>query len=200
MRRNAGSVVLPALPLALALLAVAAGCGGGGDGGGEEAARLADARQAVQVFGGALKQELTAGMARGGPEEALRVCRERAPEIAGRTAEETGWQVRRTALRVRNPENVPDAWERGVLEDFAARLASGEDAAGLERHEVVDQDGQRVFRYMKAIATGKLCLRCHGGELEPATTALLAELYPEDQAVDFAEGDLRGAFSLRRPL
>ncbi len=43
-----------------------------------------------------------------------------------------GLSIRRTALRVRNPSNAPDPFERKILEDFVAKIGSGADAATLE--------------------------------------------------------------------
>jgi hypothetical protein len=53
---------------------------------------------------------------------------------------------------------------------------------------------------MKAIGTTSPCLNCHGSALKPEVAAKVKELYPEDQAVGFASGQLRGAFTLSRPL
>jgi hypothetical protein len=39
-----------------------------------------------------------------------------------------------------------------------------------------------------------MCLGCHGKNIAPEVQAKLDELYPEDQATGFSEGDLRGAF------
>ena len=39
-----------------------------------------------------------------------------------------------------------------------------------------------------------------GQYLEAAMRSVLDQNYPQDQARGFKEGDLRGAFSLRRPL
>ena len=56
------------------------------------------------------------------------------------------------------------------------------------------------FRFMKAIPTGAVCLKCHGTDLSPAVTAKLTELYPDDKATGFKEGDLRGAFVVVKNL
>jgi hypothetical protein len=53
---------------------------------------------------------------------------------------------------------------------------------------------------MKAIPTAELCLTCHGEALDPELQATLDELYPADKARGFKEGDIRGAFTLSRPL
>jgi hypothetical protein len=165
-----------------------------------EAARTEAARGVVKAFATELTGRLKQAMETGGPTEAIAVCRTEAPMIAAAQSESSGWEVGRTSLRLRSPDNAPDAWEVAVLEEFAARKAQGQDVAKLERTEIVEADGTRTFRYMKAIPTGEMCTACHGTAIAPEVAASLAELYPEDQATGFAVGDLRGAFTLRQPM
>ena len=141
-----------------------------------------------------------AAMKEGGPARAIEVCRDRAPKVASEISGESGWTVARTALKVRNPKNAPDAWEKKVLEEFAARAAAGEDVATLERSEVVEAGGTRAFRFMKAIRTGEPCLACHGASIRPDLAAKVKALYPEDSATGFSAGGLRGAFTLSKKL
>ena len=162
--------------------------------------RVAGSRAVAKAFGGDLRAQLVAALKADGPVAAIEVCNVSAPEIAADQARATGWSVGRTSLRLRNPENAPDDWERSVLEAFEARKAAGEDPKTLERWEVVKSGGARVFRYMKAIPTGKPCLACHGGDIKPAVAAKLDELYPEDRARGFAVGDIRGAFTIEQPM
>jgi hypothetical protein len=142
-----------------------------------------------------LKQELQAAIAEGGPVQGIEVCRVRAPEIADDQSE-SGLRVGRTALRVRNPDNAPDAWERVVLEDFQRRLADGADPAGLQAWIETEVDGRRTGRWMKAIPTEPLCVTCHGDALGPDLAEAIEDAYPEDRATGFAAGDLRGAFTV----
>ena len=66
---------------------------------------------------------------------------------------------------------------------------------------IVKEDGQQVFRMVKAIETGAPCLACHGGDVvTPEVEARLSELYPEDQARGFTLGEMRVVFTLSRPL
>jgi len=53
---------------------------------------------------------------------------------------------------------------------------------------------------MQAIGTAEACLGCHGEKIKPELLSLLDQRYPQDQARGFREGDLRGAFTLSRPL
>ncbi len=61
-----------------------------------------------------LVSELTAAIAAGGPENALEVCRVRAPELA-RAAAEPGLAIGRTSHKLRNPANAGPAWVAPLL-------------------------------------------------------------------------------------
>lgn len=161
--------------------------------------RLEQSREVAADFMASLKAELTRAMEAGGPSKAIDACQAVAPAIAQEHSKRTGWQVGRTSLRVRNPGNAPDAWEREALLSFEKRKAAGEDIARLEHYGFVEQDGRTVFRYMKAIPTAQMCLACHGSSLDPSVKATLAELYPNDQATGFSVGDIRGAFTITQP-
>ncbi len=159
-----------------------------------------EARGVTKQFGGSLKKELVGAMKSSGPVKALEVCNTVAPEIARNVGQAAGWQVGRTTLKLRNQGNAPDAWELSTLNQFEERKASGEDLSKMEASEIVEIDGQKVFRYMKAIPTGKPCIACHGAEINPQVEAKLKELYPEDSARGFKPGDIRGAFTLQKML
>ena len=87
-----------------------------------------------------------------------------------------------------------------VLEMFEQRRQAGESLKSMEYSDVVLQGDKRLFRYMKAIPTGKVCLQCHGSDLKSKVADQLDSLYPFDQARGFKVGDIRGAFSLSREL
>ena len=161
---------------------------------------IEQSRSAARSLSGALMGALAKAMAEGGPKSAVSVCRDAAPAIARRVSEETGLRVGRTSRRVRNPANAPDDWERGALEALEARAQKGEDVASLEVHGVVEEGGRRVFRYMKAIPTGDLCLTCHGPDVDARLLETIRKNYPGDAATGFRKGDLRGAVTIRKDL
>jgi hypothetical protein len=167
-----------------------------------DAAQIAKARAAVKDLGEGLKSQLVAAIKAGGPISAIGVCKTIAPALAAQSGKEHGLEIGRTALRVRNPANAPDDFERGVLAEFAAKIAAGADAATLEHAETVtDAAGGTTFRYMKAIPmASEPCLTCHGPAVEPSLKAEIARLYPQDQATGFKPGELRGAFTVTAPL
>ncbi|KZY78149.1 hypothetical protein A3742_23470 [Oleiphilus sp. HI0071] len=82
------------------------------------------------------------------------------------------------------------------MQDFAMRLAEGENPIALEASKI--ENGE--FRYMKAIPTAAVCLVCHGSDIAAPVAKKIASLYPQDQATGFTEGELRGAFSLRKTV
>lgn len=158
------------------------------------------ARALAGNFQLSLQGELFAAVKAGGPAKGIDVCSTRASQIAVEAARGTGWKVGRTALKLRNPKNAPDDWERQTLEEWKGRAAKGEDPATFEAMKFDEAEGTRTFRYMKPIVTASPCLGCHGTELAPEVAPKLKELYPDDQATGFVKGELRGAFTLSKPL
>lgn len=162
--------------------------------------RTAESRAVTMEFMTTLKGELQTAMKAGGAVNAIQVCNKRAVEIAAGFSEQKGWTVARTSLKYRNPNNAPDAWERKVLEQFEQRKTSGEDAKQMVYAEVVEEGGTKMFRFMKAIPTGPVCLVCHGEKIDPAVEMRIQKLYPEDRARGFKTGDIRGAFTISQPM
>ena len=168
----------------------------------DNTAWIDDARRVASSVPPKLLAVLTEEISRGGPESAIAVCRDKAPELAKAASEQTGWQVRRVSLRERNPKAVPDAWELAALQEFDRRLAAQEPASKLEKSELTQEGGQNVQRYIRALPTAKLCLECHGSaeQISPAVAARLKTLYPADQATGYSVGQLRGAITLRKAV
>ncbi len=153
------------------------------------------AREAVKAMAGALQSKLKEAIAAGGPVSAVAVCNTLAPQITADQSKLAGMTIKRTALRVRNPDNAPDALETRVLQEFAAKFASGSDPASVEHIEEVNEGGRTLVRYFKAIPTAKEpCLACHGSGVSGELKDTITKLYPHDAATGFAAGDLRGVF------
>lgn len=168
----------------------------------KQAQMAAESRAIAAEMGKTLGGELKAAMEAGGPQNAIGVCKERAPAIAKAAAERTGMSIKRVSTKNRNPKAVPDAWEAAAIASFEKRLAAGEKAETLETYTVEQQGDARTFRYAKALVTQSMCLNCHGAPetLSEPVKARLASDYPDDKAVGYAAGMVRGIFTLRRPL
>ncbi len=166
--------------------------------GGANAADLAKARGAIKGLAENLRPTLVNAMKAGGPVAAIEACQGAAPGIAADQSTAHGVTVGRTALLVRNPANAPDAWERKVLESFAAKIEAGAAPDTVDFGEVVEEGGRKTFRYMKAIPmAAEPCMLCHGTELKPEIAAEITKRYPQDKAVGFTPGKLRGAFTVK---
>ena len=116
--------------------------------------------------------------------------------------DQTGYYVRRVSLKYRNPDDIPDQYEKGVLEKFDSLREEGKMVVEHEDYRVVEEDGKKYLRYMKPLITKKLCLNCHGSTEDIPTTVrgFLNTNYPEDRATGFKVGDVRGAVSVKIPL
>jgi hypothetical protein len=164
---------------------------------------LAASRQAASQLLQRLGAELRAELAKGGPDGAVAVCKQIAPDIAGDISRRNGWRVARVSLRTRNPMlGQPDAWEQNVLAEFDRRAAAGEKPDQIEFAQTVDEPQGRYYRYMKAIPVQPLCLTCHGTEatIPESVRARLTAEYPHDRAVGYAPGQIRGAVTIKRPV
>lgn len=205
------------IPTILTLLATLAVCGCGDKGkqqtpasqtpaatataADDHAAELTACRTAVDRLGQTLRGALQEAIAANGALGALEVCNVEALPLTKTISTEEGLIIGRTGLRFRNPANAPDEWEQARLAEFATRKAAGEDLGAMEVWEVIDDNaGHRTFRYLKAISTAPMCLQCHGPELATDVAAAVKKLYPDDAATGFAVGDLRGAFTVSKPL
>lgn len=167
----------------------------------DKAALSEQAKTAIKTYGGNLKAELQAAMQTGGPVNAINVCQLKAPELANTVSNTEKLEVSRVSLRNRNPViGLPNEWQTQVLNDFEARKVKGEALESLVYSELVENAGKHEFRFMKAIPTEAMCLTCHGSEISPVVMTRLKELYPQDKATGFKEGDLRGAFVVVKNL
>lgn len=148
----------------------------------------------------AMMQETVASQ---GVVKAIPVCKEKAPQLLKEQSEKTGWKMSRVSLKTRNPERgTPDTWEARQLADFNIRAAAGEKIESLETGEIVTENGKPMFRYMRAIPVGDVCLKCHGAaeQIEAGLKSELARNYPLDRAVGYEKGQIRGALTVWRPL
>lgn len=151
-----------------------------------------------------LKGELGKAMKAGGTITAIKVCSSLAPAIAKKHSDSSGWSIGRTSLQFRNPNNAPDAWEGKVLHQFEQQRAQGASPDALVYSELVEEGGEKYFRFMKGIVMPSMekmpCLNCHGKNIDAKTLAELNQIYPRDMARGYKAGQLRGAFTLKKKL
>jgi len=159
-----------------------------------------EARGLVKQFMGELKPALKKGMQKGGPVNAIEVCHTKAPQIAQTLSQKSDWEINRVSLKPRGATAKPDAWEKEVLQKFDQQLTEGVAIQKIEFSQTIIMNGQKQYRYMKAIPTGKLCLNCHGTDIQPSVKKAIGKYYPQDQATGYTKGQIRGAFSFTKTL
>lgn len=142
--------------------------------------------QAMGALQKSLFDKLQAAMSAGGPAAAITVCRDDAQEISAAVAQKQGIQMGRTSHKLRNPKNAPRDWVKPLL-------ASAEGKKVQQVQPMAVDLGDRIGM-VKPLGVMPLCVSCHGPkERIPADVqAVIAQAYPEDAAVGFAEGDFRG--------
>ncbi len=165
------------------------------------AARAEKARSLAHIYSEKLRTGVIQALKEGGPVGAIGACNTLAPELNTTTTDESAFEVARTGLRVRNPDNAPDAWELAGLENFQKALTAGGDAKTMETYDVVTtKEGQKLFRYLRPIMMREPCMACHGPSVAQDVKAEIAKYYTDDKAIGFNLGELRGAFSLVQQL
>ena len=130
-----------------------------------------------------LSGRLMEAVTKDGPAAAIDVCRVEAKSIASTVGEGSNVKIGRTGVRLRSADNQSPAWAKRLVDDKVdtpvfARLSN--------RHPVA----------LLPIKLQSQCLICHGSpeQLVPGVKEQLAKLYPDDQAIGFTEGELRGWF------
>ncbi len=147
-------------------------------------------RQIIQATFKALSSNLMQAMSYGGVPYALEFCNVEALPITDSVAVHFGAEISRLALKNRNPENYPDEADEALLihfqEAFDKGLAVGDTIIVVNNNELA---------YFAPIMLAEQCLACHGtvgGEITVAHYQAIQRFYPEDKAVGFGTGDLRG--------
>lgn len=191
------------LPGAIALLAlILAGCGGPprdelDPGRRARAAELGGA--AADALARTLGTRLSAALSQGGAVQALVFCSGRAQDLTDSVTASLagGIRVGRISLQPRNPADAPDILDREVLLGFQEAASS---SAPLPAEEIRAAPSGEV-RYYRPLVVTDLCMQCHGPPetLAPAVREVLHARYPDDRAVGYHPGDVRGAIRVRIP-
>ncbi len=161
--------------------------------GGQDSARRAElvrrSEAAIAELQTTLLTRLKDALGASGPQAAVTVCRDEAQKLTASIGAKHALQMGRTSDRVRNSANAPRPWAAAhVAASAGIKLADATPA-------VIDlpAGGAGVLR---PIGTAEFCVMCHGQRdaVQGVIGPLLAASYPNDRAVGFAPGDLRGWF------
>ena len=162
-----------------------------------DALALAKATDAGARLGAALKGRLTQAMLEG-PGAAMTACSDEAQGLTAQVRGESGARVGRASLKLRNPTNSGPDWVQ-------AWLTANEGKPGAEAalsSEVTTTPEGRFARVIRPITVEAGCLTCHGdpAAIPPPVKEQLTARYPQDAAVGYKVGDLRGALWAELPV
>jgi hypothetical protein len=147
--------------------------------------------QYIKMLGGTLKGQLQTHMkADKTGLSAMGFCSARAEKITKEVNEKLPKyaSVRRTALQIRNTNNKPDPLDIEVMKAYEKSI---EDNTFKPNDIKMVKDGDTT-RIYKPLMTETACLKCHGSNVQKEIQEVIAANYPQDEAVGFKEGSLRG--------
>jgi hypothetical protein len=142
----------------------------------------------------ALSGRLMAAIEQGGIPHAVKYCNVAALPLIDSLSNAHQANIRRTSLKVRNRQDVAQGWEKEVLEAYQILLAEGKKPAPM-----VKKLDQKRVAFAMPIFIAQPCLKCHGklGEtLNEQHYTTIKQLYPQDQAIGYVDGDWRGMWSI----
>lgn len=158
----------------------------------EEGAKIAERSQ--QALAGKLQQAIQDS----GIVYAIRFCNAEAYPLTDSLEMEFEAKIKRTADKVRNPNNRPSEAEASILAEFQQLHDKGSEIRPVAKAQ---EDG-KVAYYQPILINNPLCLNCHGtvGEtVQNENYEAIRKLYPEDAATGYQMGDLRGMWSMVFP-
>ena len=138
-----------------------------------------------------LSSNLQQAMAEGGIENALSYCNLNAMPLTDSLSKHYNVAIKRVSDKARNQLNLASKNEQKIIDDYIAN-------AGNRKPVLVKNDEGYPTFYAPIVAKG-LCLNCHGIEgeiLSSENNEKIKLLYPEDKAIGYSEGDLRGVWSI----
>ncbi len=131
----------------------------------------------------------------GGVAYAINFCNVHAYPLVDSLEKKFKAKIRRASHRSRNPKDIPTEYESKVLKEYQALLEDGK--VGNPKVELLDA---HTLIYTKPIILdNQVCLNCHGipgDQILQENLELIKTLYPEDNAVGFQIGELRGIWSI----
>lgn len=164
--------------------------------------QISGMRTTSQEFMKNLKGILIHQIQTNGVLQALSVCSDTAQVLTNNFGVQKGVYIKRVSLKNRNANNIPDNFEKIVLNKFELLHQNKELNSETEYAEIVEEGDYKYLRFLKPILVQAECLNCHGSETDitPEVKRLVAEKYPDDKAVGYKIGDLRGAVSVKKVI
>ena len=145
------------------------------------------------------KNTLIQGLQHNNLIKALKYCNKEVEQLVSKDNEKD-FAIKRVSLRPRNKNNYPNLYEKEILEKFNKfSLIDNKDLA-LEHSDIIKDENNNKFVYVKAIRIKEVCLNCHGSNINDDLKKEIQKLYPDDKAINYKLNDIRGAFVMYRNI
>lgn len=144
--------------------------------------------------GKALKTKLTSAVDKSGLQNGINTCNKVAQKMMDSLSVVYNAKIKRTTLKLRNPKDTPDQDELAALSEYSKTMEDG-----IKPKPKVKELATGEIRFYAPIIVDKVCLNCHGkiGEnVKPQNYDVIKKHYPNDEAIDYKKGDLRGIWSV----
>ncbi|WP_456378568.1 Tll0287-like domain-containing protein [Lutibacter sp.] len=141
-----------------------------------------------------LSSNLIQQMKIGGPSQAVPFCNVQAMPITYKMAEKFNVTIKRTSDKVRNSKNKASKRELEIIKEYSTLIKNNEALT-----PIVELDENNMKHYYAPIKLNAKCLACHGelgNKLSVKTDSLIKSLYPNDKAIGYKDGNLRGVWSI----
>ena len=152
---------------------------------------LNEGREIAETTFKVLSANLQNAMAEGGIENALSYCNVNAMPLTDSLSKHYNVTIKRVSDKTRNPLNAPTKEEQKVINDYLEKVEN--------RKTVLEKGDNNKRTFYAPITTKGLCLNCHGTvgkTMLPENYEKIKMLYPNDKAIGYNEGDLRGIWSI----
>jgi len=138
----------------------------------------------------ALSGALRKAIKTGGLENALAYCNENALALTDSLSDVYDVEIKRTSLKLRNPNNRPTADEVEILNQYEEAKNRGESLMAM-LNEV-----SGVKKFYAPILVHDACMKCHGSISDISIYDSIIKHYPDDLATGYSMGDFRGMWSV----
>ncbi|ACM93196.1 conserved protein of unknown function [Nautilia profundicola AmH] len=94
-------------------------------------------------------------------------------------------KLKRVSFKNRNPYNYPNLNEYKILKRMEKEKT--------DENYLIMAEYPRKIQTFQALYVKKVCLKCHGSNLKDTVRKTLKKYYSHDKAINYKEGDFRGA-------
>jgi len=140
-----------------------------------------------------LSKNLNEHIKSGGVKQAIGFCKINAIPLTNELSQQNNVKIKRVSHKNRNVDNKPNKKEELVIKEYLKLISESK-----QLNPKIIKDGNQI-NYYAPIRLKQACLQCHGTpnkEIEKENYNLIKALYPNDKAIGFNEGDLRGIWSI----